>query len=225
MREEECGDGGVAARRRATARPTPALRPSSLPSADPALGRSGLYVPDDVPPAYVALLPHADVVTPNAFEAEALTGVRVSDVASARLAAASLHAAGVATVVVTSVPGGRGDEIDVVASAAGGGAWRAASPRLAGPFTGTGDLFAALLLVGLHRHRGDEKEGLGRALAHAARGVAAVCAVTAAAAGGAAGTDAPAVRARELRLIQCVDLLRAGEFESGGVVVERLPDE
>ena len=171
------------------------------------------------------------MVTPNAFEAEALTGVAVTDVASAIAAAAALHAAGVATVVVTSVPDGA-DLTMIASSTTGGGeggdggapppprVWRVSVPRLPGPFTGTGDLFAALLLVGLHTHGAD----VGAALAHAAGGVAGVCAVTAdgAAAVGADATrkDAAAVRGRELRLVQCVDLLRGGG--GAGVTAERV---
>lgn len=193
--------------------------------ADPVAGTSGLYVPADVPDAYAALLPLADVLTPNAFEAELLTGVRVCDAVSAATAARALHAQGVRTVVVTSVPDGE-DAIAMLASTTDGGedsttprVWRARVPRLAGPFTGTGDLFAASLTAGLHTHGGDVRA----ALLHAAATVQAVCKVTAAAAAAAgAGTarDSASVRARELRLVQCVGVLLDPPLE--GVTVERL---
>lgn len=192
--------------------------------ADPVAGTSGLYVPADVPDAYKTLLPLADVLTPNAFEAEVLTGVRVGDAASAAIAARALHAQGVRTVVVTSVPDGD-DAIAMLASTTDGvegstpRVWRARVPRLAGLFTGTGDLFAASLTAGLHTHGGD----VGAALRHAADSVQAVCGVTAAAAAAAgAGTarDSASVRARELRLVQCVGVLLDPPL--GGVTVERL---
>lgn len=38
---------------------------------DPVMGDNGrLYVADDVVPAYKSLLPHADLILPNQFEAE-----------------------------------------------------------------------------------------------------------------------------------------------------------
>ena len=88
---------------------------------------SSLYVPDDVPAVYRGLLPLADVVTPNAFEAEMLLldgdegdgegegegggndgeGRRrrfeIFDEASAVAACSALHARGPGIVVLTSV--------------------------------------------------------------------------------------------------------------------------
>jgi hydroxymethylpyrimidine/phosphomethylpyrimidine kinase len=55
------------------------------------------------------LLPRAAVVTPNRFEAEALTGIAVGDRATAEAAARALLATGVAAVVVKDVPGIDGD--------------------------------------------------------------------------------------------------------------------
>jgi ribokinase len=48
-----------------------------------------------------ALLQCVSLITPNESEAELLTGIRVSDAASAQAAAIALHAKGVARVVVT----------------------------------------------------------------------------------------------------------------------------
>ncbi|MEQ1633964.1 MAG: bifunctional hydroxymethylpyrimidine kinase/phosphomethylpyrimidine kinase [Planctomycetota bacterium] len=50
------------------------------------------------------LLPIATVVTPNRFEAEAMTGTRVVDLASARTAAEAILAAGARSVVIKDVP-------------------------------------------------------------------------------------------------------------------------
>ena len=59
------------------------------------------------------LLPLADVVTPNRFEAEALAGIAVSDRASAVAAARALQASGAKAVVVKDVPGLAGDVLVV----------------------------------------------------------------------------------------------------------------
>ncbi|WP_076408388.1 ribokinase [Shewanella sp. UCD-KL12] len=47
------------------------------------------------------LLSLVDIITPNETEAEALTGVRVTDLESAERAAAALHSAGVSVVIIT----------------------------------------------------------------------------------------------------------------------------
>ncbi|KAF3762541.1 Ribokinase-like protein, partial [Cryphonectria parasitica EP155] len=47
---------------------------------DPVMGDNGrLYVAQDVVPAYKSLLPHADLILPNQFEAELLSGVEITD--------------------------------------------------------------------------------------------------------------------------------------------------
>lgn len=64
-----------------------------------------LYVsPTMVPLFWDALLPAASVLTPNCFEAELLTGLRIVDDASAAAACDALHAQGPHTVVRTSNP-------------------------------------------------------------------------------------------------------------------------
>ena len=75
------------------------------------------------------LLPLATVVTPNRFEANALTGVAVTERRSALAAAHALLAAGVGAVVVKDVPGIGGDLL----AAADGAVVEIPSPRLATP--------------------------------------------------------------------------------------------
>lgn len=67
-----------------------------------------LLPPAAVPELAAALLPLASVVTPNRFEAEALSGVRIADRASALAAAERLRAAGAQAVIVKGVPGAHG---------------------------------------------------------------------------------------------------------------------
>lgn len=89
-----------------------ALTPSLFYVCDPVLGDRDapdadgrLYVPADVVPAMIAHVraTSPDVLTPNAFEAEVLTGsAPITDVRTALNAADALHALGARTVVITS---------------------------------------------------------------------------------------------------------------------------
>lgn len=71
---------------------------------DPVLGDEGkIYVPEDLVEMYKTLvLPVADVLTPNQFEAEMLTGIKIQNESDAQRACLLLHAHGPRTVVVTS---------------------------------------------------------------------------------------------------------------------------
>ena len=68
---------------------------------DPVMGDEGrLYLPPDMVPLFRdALLPLANVLTPNCFEAELLTGLTITDDASAVAACDALHERGPHTVV------------------------------------------------------------------------------------------------------------------------------
>ena len=125
--------------------------------------------------AWVSLtnpFPQADVLTPNQFEVEQLTGIRIGSIQDAQRACRSIHDRGVELVLITSVVlEGDDDEICLLASrrrrrrAEGGGGAEfdggddeqhlIRTPRLPGQFTGTGDVCAALFLAHTDR-RGDE---------------------------------------------------------------------
>lgn len=130
---------------------------------DPVLGDSGkFYVPQELVSIYRdEMIPLADVVTPNQFEVEQLTGISVNNMEDAKRAARALHDMGPELVVITSLvfkdAGGvrKGDKtITILASIRVKGdtavcedeLWSIDSPILPGRFTGTGDLCAALLL-------------------------------------------------------------------------------
>ena len=107
---------------------------------DPTMGDAGkgLYVPAEVAEAIVAeLVPRADVVAPNAWELQRMTGAETRDPKQA------LHAARLLgkPVMVSSVQ--RGHEIGVV-YADRKEAWLAAHPRADSAPKGTGDLLSAL---------------------------------------------------------------------------------
>ncbi|KAJ8613737.1 hypothetical protein MRB53_036879 [Persea americana] len=63
-----------------------------------------MYVAKDILPAYQSMLRDADMILPNAFEAEILSGVRITDVRSMVEAISVLHKQYlVPHVVITSV--------------------------------------------------------------------------------------------------------------------------
>jgi len=97
----------------------------------------------------VELVPLAAVITPNAHEAEALTGIAVTDTASQRDAAEALVAKGAAAAVVTGGHVAGDAAIDVIATAKR--VDEISAPRLEGDAHGTGCMFSAALAVGLAR--------------------------------------------------------------------------
>lgn len=98
------------------------------------------------------LLPLAAVVTPNALEAEALTGVAVTDVASQREAAQALVSKGAAAAVVTGGHVAGDTAVDVIATPKR--VEELSSPRIEGEAHGTGCMFSAALAAGLARGLG-----------------------------------------------------------------------
>ncbi len=107
------------------------------------------HVLDPAPAGRVsdALIAGIDVIKPNAVEAEALTGVRVYDRASARAAADALRARGAAAVVI----GQAGDGVLLVD--ADGETYARHHDVIVVDTTGAGDAMAAGISVGLVEHR------------------------------------------------------------------------
>jgi pyridoxine kinase len=107
---------------------------------DPTIGDApqGLYVSEDVAQAVIAeLVPRADIVAPNAWELQRMTGVPARDPGQALEAARQLDR----PVMVSSIR--HGDEIGVI-YADRDEAWLAAHPRAASAPKGAGDLLSAL---------------------------------------------------------------------------------
>jgi pyridoxine kinase len=120
---------------------------------DPVLGdrAQGLYVPAAVARSVAeTLVPLADVLTPNHFELEYLTGAPAEDDAAVWSAAARLQAAGPQVVVVTSVcTGDAPDDRARTFMLAGENAWHVTTPLVNSPAHGAGDLLAAILAARL----------------------------------------------------------------------------
>jgi pyridoxine kinase len=120
-----------------------AANPRAIYCLDPVFGDAGrAYAKPGVADAMAqALLPLADIVTPNVFELSSLTGVAIHNPEDAQDAARKLSRP---IVVATSVPAA--DRIGALA-VEGADAWLAATPRLDSAPHGAGDLFAALFLA------------------------------------------------------------------------------
>lgn len=155
---------------------------------DPVQGDDGcLYCPPDMPEAFrEKILPLASIITPNQFEAELLTSMKIRNLQDAAQACKVMHAKGPSTVILTSlVFDGQEETIHVMASRAREGSdgvhtynhddssshycgndnrnddggmadvYVIEIPRLQEYFTGTGDLFSALLLAWTDRFQDD----------------------------------------------------------------------
>jgi pyridoxine kinase len=122
----------------------------ALFACDPVMGDigPGWYVRAGVPEFYRdRAIAAADIVTPNRFELEWLTGRRIDGLPDAAAAAAGLRERGPAIVLVTSLDLG-GDRVSALA-AEEGSVWTVETPRLPIEATGCGDAVAALFLAWL----------------------------------------------------------------------------
>ncbi|XP_061177256.1 pyridoxal kinase-like [Saccostrea echinata] len=132
--------------------------PSLLYVCDPVMGDHGkMYVPEELLPVYIEkILPIADIVTPNQFEAEKLTGVEISNVEDAIKAMQILHSKGPKTVVISSSEFATDGTIICLASTVTNGCkevYKVQFEKVPAIFVGTGDLFAACLLAWLEKDK------------------------------------------------------------------------
>ena len=129
--------------------------PDAVYCCDPVIGDVGRGV--FVRPGILELLrdvavPVADVVTPNHFELDALSGTTTRSLASVKDAVAAVQALGPRTVLTTSLVAEDTpeDAVDLLASAEGRH-FRVRTPRLGLSVNGAGDAIAALFLAHLLR--------------------------------------------------------------------------
>jgi pyridoxine kinase len=132
-----------------------AANPDALFCCDPVIGdvETGSYVTDGIAEFFRdRALALADIVTPNRFELEYLTGAPVATLAEATSAAEALRARGPSIVLVTSIDAAPAQSNRVSMLAAGpDGAWAVETPRLPVVLNGCGDVTAALFLAHLLR--------------------------------------------------------------------------
>ena len=180
--------------------------PAAIYCCDPVMGDvgRGMFVRPGIPEFMRdSVVPAADVVTPNHFELDFLSGTTTGTLAELLDAADVLRSRGPSVVLVTSVLVDDTPEgfLDLVA-VSGDGAWRTRTPQLDVVPNGAGDVTAAVFLANLLDGR-----SLDQALARTTSSVFAVIEATAAAG------------ERELQIVQAQDRLAdpASEF-----VAERL---
>ena len=142
-----------------------AINPQVRYICDPVMGDFGrYYVPEQLVKIYKEeILPLANVLTPNQFEVEQLTGTRIDSVEEAQRACSILHDLGVPLVLITSIdfpPSNAGQSQEFLGMFASERQYSTETrssyedeqqivhiPKLPGQFTGTGDVCAALWLA------------------------------------------------------------------------------
>ncbi|KAH9619899.1 hypothetical protein KSS87_012034 [Heliosperma pusillum] len=127
------------------------VNPGLVYVCDPVMGDEGkLYIPQELVSVYrEKVVPVASMLTPNQFEAELLTGLRIVSEQDGREACNKLHSAGPAKVVITSINidgsllliGSSKKDKDQAPEQ-----FKIMIPKIPAYFTGTGDLTTALLL-------------------------------------------------------------------------------
>jgi pyridoxine kinase len=146
-----------------------AANPQALWCCDPVIGDvgRGIFVRPGIPEFMRdRAMPMADIATPNRYELEWLTGIRIANLADAKQAMTRLQAMGPRCVLLTSLDVDvAADEIGMMA-AEGGRFWQLRTPLLPLNVNGAGDAIAALFLF----HRLHSRDA-GQALAAAASSI------------------------------------------------------
>ncbi|GBP25989.1 Pyridoxal kinase [Eumeta japonica] len=130
------------------------------------MGDNGkMYVPEDILPVYRDnVIPLADIITPNQFEAELLTGLKMTNLKEALNITEALHQKGVKTVVISSSE--LGDDTTMIGIASTPNeCYKIEIPKVDACCTGTGDLFAALFLAWHYKTKNDVKLSLENTIA------------------------------------------------------------
>ncbi|KAJ3692382.1 hypothetical protein LUZ60_012732 [Juncus effusus] len=129
------------------------INPNLIYVCDPVMGDEGkLYVPQDLVSVYKEkVVPVASMLTPNQFEVELLTGLRINSIEDGLKACNHLHASGPQKVVITSMV--IEDKLCLIGShqkskfqGEAAEQFKIVIPKIPAYFTGTGDLMTALLL-------------------------------------------------------------------------------
>jgi pyridoxine kinase len=125
--------------------------PAAVYCCDPVIGDvgRGVFVRPGIPEFMRDVaVPAADIVTPNHYELDLLSGRTTKSLQSVKDAVAAVQAMGPAVVLTTSLDAEDtpDDAVDLLASE-GGRHWRVRTPRLGVSVNGAGDAIAALFLA------------------------------------------------------------------------------
>ena len=134
-----------------------AANPQALYCCDPVIGDTGrgVFVRPGIPEFMRDhAVPAADIITPNQFELDVLSGLTTRTTASIKEAVLAVHLLGPKAVLVTSVEAQEtpADAMDMIAGE-GGRFWRVRTPKLSLSVNGAGDAVAALFFVHYARSR------------------------------------------------------------------------
>jgi pyridoxine kinase len=132
-----------------------AANPAAIWCCDPVIGDvgRGVFVKPELPSFFRdRALSRADILTPNHFELELLTGRTVTSIDDALSAAEALRVVGPERVLITSLrrEGAPAGSVEMLA-VDGHGAWLVTAPRLDLHPNGAGDVVAALFLAHILR--------------------------------------------------------------------------
>jgi pyridoxine kinase len=145
------GDAAVGRAITGAVRRVRSVSPGALYCCDPVMGDvgRGFYVKPDIPGIFKnELIPLADIVTPNQFELEALSGLDTQNIDNARRAIDMIHEKGPSIVLVTSYNGGNNSgQIRMLASDKSG-IYSISTPELpiGTGMAGSGDITASVFL-------------------------------------------------------------------------------
>jgi pyridoxine kinase len=125
--------------------------PAALYCCDPVIGDvgRGVFVRPGIPEFFrEQAVPAADIITPNQFELDYLSGLTTSTLAAAQEAVSAVQLLGPRVVLVTSLHTSEtpSEAIDLLAGE-GARFWRVRTPKLSLSVNGAGDAIAALFFV------------------------------------------------------------------------------
>jgi len=131
--------------------------PKALYCCDPVIGDvgRGVFVRPGIPEFMKEkAIPVADIITPNQFELDYLSGLTTETLEDVKAAIRAVHQLGPRVILATSVQTREtpDDAIDLVAGA-DGQCWRVRTPKLSLSVNGAGDAIAALFFVHYARTR------------------------------------------------------------------------
>lgn len=144
--------------------------PNLIYVCDPVMGDNGkMYVNKDILPIFRnEIISIADIITPNQFELEILTGTKIESINDAWNAINTLHETGCKTIVVSSTDLGNDQKLISLASSINNNRntrYLIEIPKFQSTFTGTGDVFAALFLAWFTKTNGNVRQTLEQTVA------------------------------------------------------------
>ncbi|XP_066586432.1 pyridoxal kinase-like [Prorops nasuta] len=121
---------------------------------DPVMGDNGkMYVPEELTEIFKnEIIPLADILTPNYFELELLTGRKTNSVQEILKGIKELHEKGPKIIAISSTKASEQDNklLGIVSSITEESILKIDIPLIPVSYTGSGDLFAALFLAHMH---------------------------------------------------------------------------